>query len=120
MVQTIALPNIEGRIDHLAADLKGQRLFIAVLGNNTAEVVDLRAGERSQSIRGLHEPQGVSFVPQSNKLFVANGKTGACHVFDGSSLKRMKTIKFSDDADNIRHDVATGRLYVGYGGCNYS
>jgi hypothetical protein len=36
-------------------------------------------------------------------------------VFDGSSLKRIKSIKLSDDADNIRHDVAAGQIYVGYG-----
>jgi DNA-binding beta-propeller fold protein YncE len=115
MVQTIPLPNVEGRIDHLAVDLKGQRLFIAALGNNTVEVVDLRAGKRTQSISGLHEPQGVSFIPEFNKLFVANGKNGACDVFDGSSLKRIKSIKLSDDADNIRYDAANQRVYVGYG-----
>jgi hypothetical protein len=31
MVQTIPLPNVEGRIDHMAIDLNGQRLFIAAL-----------------------------------------------------------------------------------------
>jgi hypothetical protein len=31
MVQTIPLPNVEGRIDHMAVDLNGQRLFIAAL-----------------------------------------------------------------------------------------
>jgi DNA-binding beta-propeller fold protein YncE len=115
LVQTIPLPNVEGRIDHLAVDLKGQRLFIAALGNNTVEVVDLRAGKRTQSISGLHEPQGVSFIPEFNKLFVANAKSGACDVFDGSSLKRIKSIKLSDDADNIRYDAANRRVYVGYG-----
>ena len=115
LVQTIPLPNVEGRIDHLAVDLKGQRLFIAALGNNTVEVVDLRAGKRTQGISGLREPQGVGFIPEFNKLFVANGKTGACDVFDGSSLKRIKGIKLSDDADNIRYDAANQRVYVGYG-----
>jgi DNA-binding beta-propeller fold protein YncE len=115
MVQAIPLPNVEGRIDHLSVDLKGQRLFVAALGNNTVEVVDLRTGKRSQSISGLHEPQGVSFIPEFNKLFVANGKSGACDLFDGSSLKRVKSIKLSDDADNIRYDAANRRVYVGYG-----
>ena len=41
LVQTIPMPGVEGRIDHLAVDLKGQRLFVAALGNNTVEVVDL-------------------------------------------------------------------------------
>ncbi len=114
LVRAIPLPNVEGRIDHLTVDLKGQRLFIAALGNNTVEVVDLRAGERSQTIRGFHEPQGVSFIPEFNKLFVANGKSGVCDVFDGSSLKQVKNINFSGDADNVRYDPAAGRVYVGY------
>lgn len=115
LVQTIPLPNVEGRIDHMAVDLKGQRLFIAALGNNTVEVLDLRAGKGIQSITGLDEPQGVGFIPEFNKIFVANAKGGACDVFDGSSFKRIKRIKFSDDADNIRYDAAARRVYVGYG-----
>jgi DNA-binding beta-propeller fold protein YncE len=115
LMQTIPLPNVEGRIDHMAVDLRGQRLFIAALGNNTVEVVDLRAGKRIRSITGLHEPQGVSFIPEFNKIFVANGKGGVCDVFDGESFKLIKSVKFSDDADNIRYDAAARRVYVGYG-----
>src|SRR5512142_1289888 len=59
LLQTIPLPNVEGRIDHLAIDIKGQRLFIAALGNNSVEVVDLRVGKVIQSISGFSEPQGV-------------------------------------------------------------
>ena len=115
MVQTIPLPNVEGRIDHMAVDVKGQRLFIAALGNNTIEVVDLQSGKRTQSIGGFSEPQGVSFIPEFNKLLVANGKTGACDILDGSSFERIRSVKFPDDADNIRYDVNGQRVYVGYG-----
>jgi hypothetical protein len=31
LVQTIPLPNIDGRIDHFAIDVKGQRAFLAAL-----------------------------------------------------------------------------------------
>jgi YVTN family beta-propeller protein len=109
------LNNVEGRIDHLAVDLKGQRLFVAALGNNTVEVIDLKTGNRDHTIAGLREPQGVGFVPESNRLFVGNAKGGACDIFDGASFKRIKSVKFSDDADNIRYDAAAGRVYVGYG-----
>jgi hypothetical protein len=115
LVQTIPLRNVEGRIDHMAVDLKDQRLFIAALGNNTVETLDLRAGKRIRSITGLHEPQGVGFIPEFNKIFIANGKSGACDVFDASSFKLIKSVKFSDDADNIRYDAAARRVYVGYG-----
>jgi DNA-binding beta-propeller fold protein YncE len=115
LVQTIPLPNVEGRIDHMAVDLKGQRLFIAALGNNSVEVLDLRAGKHLQSIAELHEPQGVAFIPEFNKIFIANGKNGACDILDGSSLKRIQSVKFSDDADNIRYDAVARRIYLGYG-----
>jgi hypothetical protein len=72
LIQAIPLHNVEGRIDHMAVDLKGQRLFVAALGNNTVEVLDLRAGNRIRSITGLHEPQGVGFIPEFNKIFIAN------------------------------------------------
>lgn len=116
LVQTIPLPNVEGRIDHMAVDVKGQRLFIAALGNNTIEVLDLRAGKRIRTITGLREPQGIGFVPELNRIFVANSKNGACDIFDGSSFQVIKTTKFSDDADNVRYDAAARRVYVGYGG----
>jgi hypothetical protein len=115
LVQTIPLPDVEGRIDHLAVDLQGQRLFVAALGNNTLEVLDLTAGTRLHTITGLHEPQGVVFLPESNTLVVTNGHTGTCELFDGTTFQHRSTITLASDADNIRYDVATHTLYVGYG-----
>src|SRR5215471_12248179 len=62
-VQVIPLPGVERRIDHFAVDPAGKRLFVAALGNGTLEVLDLDAGKRITSIRGLKEPQGVAFLP---------------------------------------------------------
>src|SRR5713101_6899723 len=42
-VETIPLDGVEGRIDHFGLDAKGKRLFVAALGNDTVEVVDLAA-----------------------------------------------------------------------------
>jgi len=114
-VRAIPLPNVEGRIDHMSVDVQTQRLFVAALGNNTVEVVDLRAGKRLTSITGLREPQGVFFVPKENKLFVANGDDGTCRVFDGSSYKLLQTVHFQSDADNVRYDATPNQIYVGYG-----
>jgi DNA-binding beta-propeller fold protein YncE len=115
LVQTIPLPNVEGRIDHMAVDIKGQRLFIAALGNNTLEVLDLRAAKRIHSITGLHEPQGVVYIPEVKEIFVANGGDGTLEVFDGYSFNLINSIKFPDDADNIRYDAIVKHIYVGYG-----
>lgn len=115
MVQAIPLPSVEGRIDHMAVDVKGQRLFIAALGNNSIEVLDLRAGKHLKSITGFSEPQGIAFIPEFDRIFIANGEGGVCDILDGSSFERINRVKFSDDADNIRYDAATRRVYVGYG-----
>ena len=53
LTQTIALTGVEGRIDHLAFDVKGQRLFVAALGNNTLEILDVAQGKRVHTITGL-------------------------------------------------------------------
>ena len=115
LVQTIPLEHVEGRIDHLAVDLKGQRLFVAALGNNTVEVVDLKSGKPSRTLAGFHEPQGVCFLPHLNRLVVTNGGDGTCLILDGDSLKILQRISVGEDADNIRYDDETPSIYVGYG-----
>src|ERR1051325_4865921 len=115
LVRTIPLPNVEGRIDHLDVDVKGQRLFVAALGNNTVEVLDLQRGARLQSLRGFNEPQGIRYLPESNLLVVANGGDGAIGFWDAASFKQTKTARFGGDADNVRYDAAHHRIYVGYG-----
>jgi hypothetical protein len=55
LIQTIPLPKVEGRIDHLSVDIKDQRLFVAALGNDTVEIIDLAAGKVIHSISGLSD-----------------------------------------------------------------
>ena len=112
---TIALPGVEGRIDHLAVDLNGQRLFVAALGNNTVEVLDIKSARRLHTISGLHEPQGVLYVASDNRLFVANAKDGTCRLYDAGSFQLLQTINYGDDADNVRFDAPAKQVYVGYG-----
>ncbi len=113
--QIIALPNVEGRIDHFAIDLPNERLFVCALGNNSLEVVDLRTGERIHSINGLGSPQGVAYVPEGAKLIVANDKGGAVQIYEGKSFAVIGTVDLQDDADNVRYDDAAKQVYVGYG-----
>jgi DNA-binding beta-propeller fold protein YncE len=113
--KTIELPEVQGRIDHMSIDVKGQRLFVSALGNNTLEIIDLKAGKRANTIAGLGEPQGALFVASDDRLYVASSKDGTVKIFDGSSLKLLKTVDYGDDADNLRYDAARKHVYVGYG-----
>ena len=113
LVATIPLADVRGRIDHLTIDQAGGRLFVAALGNDTVEVLDLNGGP-PRRIGGLHEPQGALFLAPRRQLFVTNGETGACDVFDADTLARVRAISLGDDADNLRWD-GKATVYVGSG-----
>jgi DNA-binding beta-propeller fold protein YncE len=112
----IPLLNVKGRIDHFSVDVKGQRLFVAAVDNHTLEVVDLKSGQRVHAIADLAEPQGVFYDASTNRLFVACGLDGVTKVFDGTTFQVLATVKFPDDADNIRYDARGKGVIVGYAG----
>jgi len=112
----IPLPNVKGRIDHFSVDVKGRRLFMAGVGNHTLEVIDLQSGKRVRTITDLAEPQGVYFDSLTNRLYVACGLDGVTKIYDGTSFALLGTVKFPDDADNIRYDARSKCVIVGYAG----
>lgn len=114
-VATIVMPGVKGRIDHFAVDVKGQRLFVAALGNDTVEVLDIAQNRHTKSLQGFGEPQGLAYLPQSNRLYVANGTANRVDVLDGASLVALKRIGDLEDADNVRYDSTAGSVLVGYG-----
>ncbi|HEU5051595.1 MAG TPA: YncE family protein [Hanamia sp.] len=113
-IQAISLPDITGRIDHLSFDSRNEILFVAALGNNTVEVVDLKSKKIIHSVKNLSEPQGIVFLPAKKELAIANGGTGAFDLFD-SAFHKTKTISLGNDADNVRYDDSSDKIYVGYG-----
>ncbi len=111
----IPLGKVEGRIDHFAIDPARKRLFVAELGNNSVGVIDLAERMVIKRLSGLKEPQGVGYVPSTDTLYVANARDGSVHLFQGAELSPIGQIDLGEDADNIRVDSASGRVYVGFG-----
>jgi DNA-binding beta-propeller fold protein YncE len=116
LVQTIPMPNVKGRIDHMDVDVKGKRLFVAGLENGSLEVVDLAADKWSRSIPGFKKTQGVAYIPSLNKVFVASGDDGMLRVFRGDSLELLDSIKLDLGPNRVTYDPHKSVLYVGYGG----
>ena len=115
LIKTIPLPGVKGRFDHFAIDVKGRRLFVAALGNNTLEVADAAAGKRLQSITGLHKPTGVVYLPSSDQIGVANGDDGTLRFYSGTSYSLASTLGSLDDADNLRIDQKSKLIFLGFG-----
>src|SRR6266850_7237576 len=116
LVGTIDLPGVEGRIDHLAIDLGAQRLYMAALGNNTVEVLDVKNRSRIKSLPGFREPQGIAFAADIKIVAIANGQGDGVQFIDAADFHPTRAVKLGDDSDNVRYDAAAKRLFVGFGG----
>jgi hypothetical protein len=114
--RAIPLKDVSGRIDHMAVDLKRQRLIVAELGNDTVDVIDIAKGEVVHRIAGLKEPQGVGYAAEGDLIAVASAGDGTVRLFDSAGFAPAGTVALGDDADNVRVDGKTGQLVVGYGG----
>jgi len=115
LVKSIELPHVEGRIDHLAFDARTQRLFVAALGNNTVEVLNMKAEEHITSLQGFAEPQGIAVVPDARAVAVASRRSGQVRLLSADDYRHGAVLHPGDDADNVRYDAAANRLYVGFG-----
>jgi DNA-binding beta-propeller fold protein YncE len=114
LVQTIPLPGVKGRFDHFSIDPKGKRLFVAALGNNSLEIVDLSAGKSLQSVPGMSKPTGILYLANSNQVQVANGGDGTLRLLDCSAFRVLRNLTRVADADNLRLDPKTQFVWLGY------
>ncbi|MCU1297945.1 MAG: hypothetical protein JWO91_2223 [Acidobacteriaceae bacterium] len=121
LIQTVSLPDVEGYFDHMAVDVKGQRLFIPGEHQKTIEVVDLRAGKLLHTITGLDgNPRKTIYLPESNQIWVDLGN-GICKAFSGETYELLKSIQLNPDSaveakrepDNGIYDPASHLFYIG-------
>jgi DNA-binding beta-propeller fold protein YncE len=120
LVQTIPMPGVQGRMDHISVDTRGKRLFVPANSDNqnTVEVIDLQAGKRIASIPGQSRPQGTFYSNDFNKLFVTNGTDGTCKIFHGETFKLIDNLVLGPDANQVGYDPETKYLYAGLGDRN--
>jgi DNA-binding beta-propeller fold protein YncE len=114
LTQTIDLKGKAGKLDHVAIDLKRDRLLVANKANNTLDVVDLKAGKLLQQVPGQAGIHRVAYVADLDRIYVGLGVRGFCNIFDGATYRPIKSIKFADDADNVRYDPRTHMVFVAH------
>src|ERR1700730_13277094 len=111
----IALPGGAGRIDHMAVDLRRNRLPAAEVGSGGLGVVNIEGGRRQKQTAELREPQGVAYAQKTDLIVVASAGDGTVRFLRGDDLAPAGSLALGNDADNIRIDPRTGDLIVGYG-----
>src|SRR5882757_50586 len=93
LIGYITLPNVEGWMDHLAVDVKGQRLFVPAEHQKTIEVVDLRAGKVIHTITGFAgAPRKTLYLPESNQIWVDDAES--VKYFNAETYALIKSIPF--------------------------
>jgi hypothetical protein len=122
LIRSIPLPNVEGYFDHMAVDLKGQRLFVPGEHQRTIEVIDLRAGKIIHTITGFGgDPRKTIYLPEVDQIWVDDGDS-TLKAFSGSSYELIKTVPLTGyelDKDSKRvpdngvYDPAAHLLYLG-------
>jgi len=118
LVQTIPLPGVTGRLDHMGVDLEKKRLFVAAVANNTLEVVDLTDGKVIKSLGGLKDTQDALFLGGDfNKLYVSS-LDGHVRVFQGETFWPVQDFKIEPDPNRLFYDPTNNLIYFGYGGQN--
>lgn len=116
LVQTITLPGGGSQIGHMSVDLDHLRLYVAGLGSNTVEIIDLNTGLPRASIANLSQPEDVLYERVTNRLFVASGADGTLKAFDvATSYSLLASIPLGGNISRIRYAPAFRQVVAGYG-----
>src|SRR5712672_2455870 len=117
LVETIPLPG-DGYMDHLAADVKGQRLFISGEAANSLLSVGLRNGKLIHDTKGLADmPKKSFYLPDTDEIWLELTNSSVIAI-SGSTYEITKTVKLSGfgdpnrGADNGAYDPATHLIYA--------
>jgi DNA-binding beta-propeller fold protein YncE len=109
-VANIQLKGKAGALDHLAADWKNSRLFLANQSNDSLDVVDVKNNSLLKQVPGQKEIHGIAYAGDLDRIFVGNGE-GVCNAIDGKDYTLLKSIPVPD-ADSVRYDARTHHVFV--------
>src|SRR6266403_5873972 len=118
LVETIPLPG-DGYMDHLAADVKGQRVFISGEAAKSLITVDLRTSKVIHETKGLSAmPKKPFYLPDTNEIWATLTDSSVVAI-SGATYEVTKTVKLSGygdsnrGADNAAYDPAAHLIYAG-------
>jgi DNA-binding beta-propeller fold protein YncE len=68
-----------------------------------------------RTLREVREPQGIAYVPLTDTVYVAKAEDGSARLFQGADLTPGGQISLGSDADNVRVNEDSSRVFVGFG-----
>src|SRR5438105_5163203 len=107
-----------GDFDHLAADVRGNRLFLAGEEQGSLLVFDLASGALHKTVKAFDQPHAIHYARDAGRLFVTDSGKGLTKVLDAKSYRVVGRVKLASGADVMAHDPSTGHLWIVSGGKN--
>ncbi len=104
---SLGAPNFN---DYLTFDAANRRLYVSHVDRVT--VVDVASRKVVGSVAPFHDSHGIAIVAKLGKGYADSGDDGVVKVFDLASLKIIKQIKVSVDADGVVFDEFTNTVLV--------
>jgi len=115
VVHRVVLPEVVGGFDLMSLDPITHQLFLAAQDQGSIEVIDVTNGRHIRTIPNFNQPKWTAYRPESGKLYIAEGRSGAVQILDSANFKRIGLVQFSEKANNLRFNAMTGEMLVGVG-----
>jgi DNA-binding beta-propeller fold protein YncE len=108
--------SVQGRFDHLSADLDANRLFATAESAHEVLVFNLRDGKYIRAIAGIEIPHAVFCREDLDRIYITDGGAGEVRIYDGKTYQQIGAARLKLDADSIGYDPVTHDLYIDNGG----
>lgn len=108
--QTIRLPALHGRFNHMSVDGAHQRLFVPAPADNVLEIVDVASGKLWRSLP-VEKPTTALYAPESHQLYLTSSRN--LSIYDAGTLDRTASIDLHSRLDEIGYDPSAHELFVG-------
>jgi DNA-binding beta-propeller fold protein YncE len=106
------------RLESMAIENSGSRLFVNMTGANEIGVVDLKKREvvATWPVTAGQENVPMQYDEARHRLFVVTRKPSKLVVVNTDTGKEVTSLPVADYADDLAYDAAHHRLYVACGG----
>ena len=109
------LPGYDGDFDHLFADTRENKLFVAAEDHGTVEVFDLKTGRHLKTLTTFKTPHAFFLVPGTHRLIVTDDS--GPRIIDDRTYQLLGRIgAVAPGSDTEYYDPATGHLFIVSGG----
>lgn len=109
-------PGYDGDVDHLFADLKENKLFVAAEDHGTVEVFNLETGRLLTTLTTFKTPHAFFLVPGTHRLIITDD--AGPRIVDDRTYKVLGylDIKPKAGSDTEYYDPSTRHLFIVSGG----